>query len=86
MARRQLALMVLVQILALSVWFSASAVLTALRCEWGLDRQGGIWLTAAVQIGFAVGVVVSAALTWPTGSSRNGCWPPPRCWGRPAPR
>ena len=62
MARRQLALMVLVQILALSVWFSASAVLPALRGEWGLDRQGGIWLTATVQIGFAVGAVVSAAL------------------------
>jgi MFS family permease len=54
--------MVLVQILALSVWFSASAVLPALRDEWGLDRQGGIWLAATVQIGFAVGAVVSAAL------------------------
>ena len=30
--------------------------------EWGLSRQGGIWLTAAVQVGFAAGAVVSAAL------------------------
>jgi len=54
--------MVLVQVLVLSVWFSASAVLPALRAEWMLDRAGGIWLTATVQIGFAVGAVVSAGL------------------------
>ncbi len=61
-ARRQLALMVLVQVLALSVWFSVSAVLPALRVEWMLDRAGGIWLTATVQIGFVVGAVASAGL------------------------
>lgn len=61
-ARRQLALNALVQVLVLGLWFSASAVLPALRAEWGLDRQGGIWLTTTVQIGFALGAVVSAAL------------------------
>ena len=60
--RQQLALIALVQVLVLSLWFSASAVLPALRADWGLDRQGGIWLTATVQIGFAVGAVGSAAL------------------------
>jgi MFS family permease len=62
MARRQLALVALVQVLVLSLWFSASAVLPALRVEWSLDRTGGIWLTATVQVGFAVGAVASAAL------------------------
>jgi len=54
--------MVLVQVLALSVWFSVSAVLPALRVEWMLGRAGGIWLTATVQIGFVVGAVASAGL------------------------
>jgi MFS family permease len=60
-ARRQLALVALVQVLVLSLWFSVSAVLPALREEWSLDRQGGVWLTATVQIGFALGAVGSAA-------------------------
>lgn len=60
MARRQLALTALMQVLVLSLWFSASAVLPALRDEWSLDRQGGIWLTATVQVGFAAGAVGSA--------------------------
>jgi len=51
-----------VQVLALSVWFSVSAVLPALRVEWMLGRAGGIWLTATVQIGFVVGAVASAGL------------------------
>jgi MFS family permease len=54
--------MVLVQVLALSVWFSVSAVLPALRVEWMLGRAGGIWLTATVQIGFVVGAVASVGL------------------------
>jgi MFS family permease len=49
-------------VLVLALWFSASAVVPALLPEWGLSRQGGIWLTAAVQVGFAAGAVVSAAL------------------------
>lgn len=61
-ARRQLALVALVQVLVLSLWFSASAVVPALRIEWALGTYGGIWLTAIVQIGFATGAVVSAVL------------------------
>jgi MFS family permease len=59
---RQLALVALVQVLVLSLWFSASAVVPALRVEWGLGEQGGIWLTAVVQVGFAAGAVLSAVL------------------------
>lgn len=60
--RGQLALLALVQVLVLALWFSASAVVPALREEWGLSRDGAIWLTAVVQVGFATGAVVSAAL------------------------
>ncbi len=60
--RGQLALVALVQVLVLALWFSASAVAPALRDEWGLSRQGAIWLTASVQVGFAAGAVASAAL------------------------
>jgi MFS family permease len=61
-ARGQLALMALVQVLVLALWLSASAVVPALRAEWGLSAQGAIWLTAVVQIGFAAGAVGSAVL------------------------
>jgi MFS family permease len=59
---RQLVLVAVVQVLAMSVWFSASAVVPALRAEWALSREGGILLTATVQAGFAAGAVASAAL------------------------
>jgi MFS family permease len=61
-ARWQLALLALTQVLVLALWFSASAVVPTLLLEWGLSRQSGIWLTAAVQVGFAAGAIVSAAL------------------------
>ncbi|WP_410595004.1 MFS transporter [Amycolatopsis sp. lyj-23] len=59
---RQLGLLAVVQVCAMSVWFSASAVLPALRAEWGLAGEPAILLAAAVQLGFACGAVVSAAL------------------------
>jgi len=46
----------------MSVWFSASAVVPALREEWGLSRTHTVLVTAAVQVGFAAGALVSAAL------------------------
>ena len=57
----QLAMVALTQVLALAVWFSASAVLPVLRRDWDLGTAGGVALTVAVQLGFAVGAVVSAA-------------------------
>ncbi len=64
-ARRagQLALLALVDLLAMSLWFSASAVVPELREAWGLDDAGAAWLTTSVQLGFATGAVVSALLT-----------------------
>lgn len=46
----------------MSVWFSASAVVPALRGDWGLSREHAILLTVTVQTGFAAGAVASAAL------------------------
>jgi MFS family permease len=59
---KQLVLVSLVQVLAMSVWFSASAIVPALRDEWSLSREGAILLTVTVQVGFAAGAVTSAAL------------------------
>jgi MFS family permease len=66
---RQLAVLSLAELLALSLWFSASAVLPALRREWSLGDAGSAGLTIAVQLGFIAGTL-GAALTnlpdvWP---------------------
>lgn len=62
LANRQRSLIALVQILGLSVWFSAAAVVPSLRSEWGFGATASGWLTASVQIGFAAGAVASALL------------------------
>ncbi len=49
-------------VLAMATWFSASAVLPQLRSEWDLSSTAGSWLTIAVQLGFVVGALTSAAL------------------------
>jgi MFS family permease len=60
--RRALVLLSLAELLGMSVWFSASAVIPALTRLWGLDSSGQAWLTMAVQIGFVVGALASAVL------------------------
>ena len=60
-ARRQLGLVAVVQVLAMSVWFSTAAVVPSLEREWEISSAGAAWLTA-VQLGFVAGAVVSAAL------------------------
>ena len=57
-----LARIALAQLLALSLWFSASAVAPQLRELWRLTPGEEAGLTLAVQIGFVVGAVVSALL------------------------
>jgi len=49
-----------VELLALSPWFSASAVLDTLTREWGLGSGGKAGLTIAVQFGFILGTLISA--------------------------
>ncbi len=45
----------------LTPWFSASAVLDALSREWHLGDAGKAGLTVAVQLGFILGTLISAA-------------------------
>jgi len=69
---RQLAVLSLAELLALSLWFSVSAVLPALRREWALGDGGSAALTVAVQLGFIVGTLGAALANLPD------VWPPRR--------
>ncbi|MGM0592658.1 MAG: MFS transporter [Halobacteriota archaeon] len=60
---RALALVAVAELFAMSLWFSASAVAPELTADWGLSAAESAWLTTAVQIGFVVGALVSAAFT-----------------------
>jgi MFS family permease len=59
---RALALLSLTELLGMSVWFSASAVVPALTEAWGLSASSQAWLTMSVQLGFVVGALGSAVL------------------------
>jgi MFS family permease len=55
----------LCQVAAMSLWFSASAVVPALTAEFHLSAFTQAALTSAVQLGFVVGCVASALLGLP---------------------
>ena len=55
-----LILLSIAELLSMSVWFSASAVVPALTQAWSLDESGRAWLTMSVQVGFVAGSVGSA--------------------------
>jgi len=57
---RTLLLLSLAELLAMAVWFSASAVVIALTHDWRLDAAQQAWLTMSVQIGFVAGALFSA--------------------------
>src|SRR5688572_24584982 len=59
---RVLALLSLAELLGMSLWFSASAVVPSLRTEWNLNDSSAGWLTIAVQLGFVFGTLLSAFL------------------------
>lgn len=61
--RRVLALLATAELLAMSLWFSASAVVPELERAWSMDPGTSAWLTMSVQLGFVAGAVLSAALT-----------------------
>jgi MFS family permease len=61
-AIRQLGFIAAVQVLVMATWFSASAVVPALRVEWQLTAAGSVWLTASVQLGFVTGALTAAVL------------------------
>lgn len=60
--RRTIGLLAVAELLSMAVWFSASAVVTALAHEWSLTDAGKAWLTMSVQAGFVVGAFGLAML------------------------
>lgn len=62
---RALVLLSLAELLGMSLWFSAAAVVPALRTEWNLSPSMAGWLTIAVQLGFVCGTLLSAFLNLP---------------------
>jgi len=65
MRRRVLGRLAVALVLAMTTWFSASAVIPQLRDEWHLTTQSASWLTIAVQLGFVAGALVSALTNLP---------------------
>jgi MFS family permease len=59
-SRPALVLLALAMLLAMTTWFSATAVLPQLRTAWALTAVQASFLTIAVQVGFAAGALVSA--------------------------
>ena len=55
----------LAELLAMALWFSASAVVPQLAADWALDAGQRSWLTMSVQLGFVTGALLSAALNLP---------------------
>ncbi|HUP36566.1 MAG TPA: MFS transporter [Candidatus Limnocylindria bacterium] len=62
---RVLGLLSLAELLVLSLWFTASAVLPALSREWALGDGGRAGLTIAVQAGFIAGTLAAALTNLP---------------------
>jgi MFS family permease len=60
---RNVSLLALAALLAMSVWFSASAVVPQLTAEWQLSGALQSWLTTSVQLGFVAGALLSSLLT-----------------------
>jgi len=62
---QQLAFIAVSQLFAMTLWFSATAVLPQLREAWHLSTTSAAWITAAVQLGFVTGALGSALLNLP---------------------
>jgi len=52
-------------VLALTVWFSATAVAPELKTHFGLTTSEAVWLTNGVQVGCVVGAIASPLLSLP---------------------
>jgi MFS family permease len=60
---RALGLVAVAELLAMSLWFSATAAAPELASEWSLTASETAWLTIAVQLGFVAGALLSSVLT-----------------------
>ncbi len=59
---QSLILLSIAEVLVLSLWFSATAVIPQLKAEFGLGSFQASLFTSSVQIGFVVGTIASAIL------------------------
>ena len=59
---RTITLLALAELMGMTLWFSASAVIPQLQLEWQLTTAEQSWMTMSVQIGFVAGALVSALL------------------------
>ena len=64
-ARRALILLSTAELLAMSLWFTGTAVLPQLASEWHAGIGVTAWLTMAVQLGFVAGALLIAFLNLP---------------------
>jgi MFS family permease len=55
-----LAVLAAVVLLAMGLWFSASAIVPQLTAQWDLTEGQRSWMTMSVQMGFVAGALVSA--------------------------
>ena len=62
---RALVLLSAAELFGMSLWFSVSAVVPAIRAEWHLGETAASWLTITVQLGFVFGTLLSAFLNLP---------------------
>ena len=62
---RALGFLALAELLAMTLWFSATAVVPTLEIEWQLSSASAAWLTMSVQIGFVAGTFLIAFLDLP---------------------
>src|SRR6516225_9440430 len=59
-SRRALLLLSIAELLAMSLWFTGTAVLPQVTAMWHSGLELGAWLTIAVQIGFSLGALAFA--------------------------
>src|SRR5262245_52850645 len=64
-SRRVLFLLSLAELLAMSLWFTGTAVIPQITKLWHSDLALGSWLTIAVQIGFSLGAITFALFNIP---------------------
>jgi MFS family permease len=60
---RNVALLTLCEVLAMTLWFSGSAIIPGLRAEMALSDDQAAAMASAVSVGFVAGTLLSALLT-----------------------
>jgi hypothetical protein len=73
-SRRALFLLSLAQLLAMSLWFTGTAVIPQITTLWHSGLALGSWLTIAVQIGVSLGAITFALFNIPDVFSSIMVW------------